>query len=276
MSQRPIFFYSEKDQFCRQLQTLITESQQISGLFTYVNVVTQRASVPREVQKVPTILYEGRLFVGVDALTFINSLKQQVSQQRAPQQPMGGQQMYQQGPQGQQMPQGYQQQGYQQAPQGYQMGQQPQMSQQGMMMGPGQGQQQQQQQPKHPQLVSMEQSMNAGGIDAYCDENGICGTDLSVVSQNGGVYDESNGNNKSALNSKFILMSELSNTEIGAVQRQTQGQQQGPGQQMAMAPQYNPNQFQNPQMGSMPSQMQTRANTQQGSYQMPTYNANAF
>lgn len=178
--ERPVFFYSEKDNFCQQLKNLLIQHPEIAGAISFFSV-TKSSIPPPQIKSVPTIAHEGKLFTGVNALQWINQqisysqqmLKQMQQTQQVPSNMPNGQgqqsqaQQYQQY-QTQQGPRGGQQ-GQQMPPNGQQMAQRPQQGQQGQQGGP-----------------AIEQPMiddKGNVLEAYCDASGNCfGTDLSLFS----------------------------------------------------------------------------------------------
>jgi len=67
--ERPIFFYSDKSQFSIQLKELLEEYPVIAGSITIHDI--KNGNIPKDVKTVPTIYQNGKIFSGVNALTWI-------------------------------------------------------------------------------------------------------------------------------------------------------------------------------------------------------------
>jgi hypothetical protein len=195
--ERPIFFYSEKVKFAMELYQLLREYPQIAGSITFHDV--KNGNIPPNVKTVPTILHNGKPYSGVNAMSWINEqigyLKQMMQQQQqqqvsqVPQAPQQQMPQMNQGANAQQMMQ--QQQRMAQMNQG-----QPQMSQVKRQALPTDA------------IEQPIQFTNDKGekieLEAYCDENGVCGTDLDLFSRT-----DEKGN-------RFIGMADINNNIKGS------------------------------------------------------------
>ncbi len=174
--ERPVFFYSEKDNFCQQLKNLLAQHPEIAGSVSFFSV-TRSSIPPPQIKSVPTIAHGGKLFTGVNALQWINQQiaysQEMLKQMQHNEQSHQTQQRVQQGQQGQQ---GQQAQYNGQIQQG-QQGQRPQQNN-GQS---GQGQQMPQQTQGGPQIEQPMVDANGNVLEAYCDASGNCyGTELSL------------------------------------------------------------------------------------------------
>lgn len=192
--ERPIFFYSDKSQFSIQLKELLEEYPVIAGSITIHDI--KNGNIPKDVKTVPTIYQNGKIFSGVNALTWI---KEQIKYY---QQMIQNQQNQQQN-QNQQQQRGTipaQGSNISNIPaQGSNIQQMNQQQQRMAQMTQQQNMNQQQQKQKlptdvidQPQNVFVKESGEQYVVESYCDENGICGTDLSLFEkryENGKQFD---------------------------------------------------------------------------------------
>ncbi len=229
-TERPIYFYSDKDKFCLGIIDLLKQNPYLSGSLTWHNISVNK-NIPASVKTVPTILHNGRIYNGVNAFTWINDQIKHINDQQQNHQRgavPGGQQGGQQGISGQY------------GARGPQMPQMPQMPPQVP------------QAPVNPGDI-MNQAM--GGIEGHCI-GGMCeGVDLEDFESTAVGVNHNIPNN--FRNNKPWVYAKIEELDVPGVnpgahyqQRvvtQTQGMPQGmPNvQQMPQnAPQYNANVYQ--------------------------------
>jgi hypothetical protein len=198
---RPVYFYSDKCDFCRNLNSMLQQNPAIYGSMTLHNIDVNR-NIPKGVKTVPTILFGDRIFSGNNAFAWVNEQIKHFNAQQGQQGQQG-----QRGPQGgQRGPQGPQGQRAYQEPQGQQQAQMDQRAQQ--MRNAQQVQSTQRGQQTHMTPQGVHQGAQQGPqveLEEYCDENGICGADLTLF--NGQTF---NGSENGSENVKSKIGSYMS------------------------------------------------------------------
>lgn len=230
---RPIYYYSEKQDFCRKLNQLLGQNPQIAGSLTLHDILKNK-NIPPEVKSVPTIVHAGKIYSGVNAFGWINEQINYINeQQKHYQQSMIQQQQMAKPPVNQQVMQQQQQQ---------QQQRQQAMQQASQMQGP-QGPQGPVQKPRNPQLATMEQPIIINGkeLEENCAD-GMCGTSLDLYNMTDDKGNPFNGmcDMTGCVKSKpgeFTSINEefVSPQQNGQQQQQQQQQQYQPVQQQ----QYN-------------------------------------